>query len=328
MVRCRRVVRHSLFAIRYSLSKMIPTNYAFTRYLAAKKSVDARALNRHVWRSLVRALPAATPAAPLRVLEIGAGIGTMLERTLEWRSLTHAAYTGVDAEPANIAEAVRRLPLWAWRRGLGVDENRGGMSLQHEAGAVTVEFETIDLFDFVARERGRRTWDLLIAHAFLDLMDVPATLPSLASLVRPGGLLYLTIVFDGATILQPEIEPDLDAQIESLYHQTMDQRITAGVPSGDSRAGRHLFAHLRAAGLELLDAGSSDWVVFPGPDGYPADEAYFLHFILHTLHSALDGHPDLDPARFAAWIAQRHAQVEDASLVYIAHQLDFLVAPE
>src|SRR5712691_8440602 len=33
-------------------------------------------------------------------------------------------------------------------------------------------------------------------------------------------------------------------------------------------------------------------------------------------------HPDLDAERFTAWIAQRHAQVEQGTLVYIAHQLD------
>jgi hypothetical protein len=104
----------------------------------------------------------------------------------------------------------------------------------------------------------------------------------------------------------------------------MDQRLVAGAPSGDSGTGRHLFAHLRAAGVEVLAAGSSDWVVFAGPNGYAADEAYFLHFIIHTVHTALTGHPDLDAERFTAWIAQRHAQVEQGTLMYIAHQLDLL----
>jgi hypothetical protein len=104
----------------------------------------------------------------------------------------------------------------------------------------------------------------------------------------------------------------------------MDRRIVAGNPAGDSRTGRHLFGHLRASGAELLDAGGSDWVVFAGPNGYPADEAYFLHFIIHTIHAALAGHRCLDAKRFAAWIEQRHAQVERGTLVYIAHQLDFL----
>jgi hypothetical protein len=72
-----------------------------------------------------------------------------------------------------------------------------------------------------------------------------------------------------------------------------------------------------------MAAGASDWVVFPGAGGYAADEAYFLHFILETIRNALQGHPALDPNRFAAWIATRHAQVERKELVFVAHQLDF-----
>jgi len=306
------------------LKIITPTDYSFTRYLAAKKSVDDRALNRHVWESLLRALPAATPATPLHVLELGAGIGTMVERSLDWGLLTNAAYTGIDAEPNNIDEAQRRLPSWAAAHGFRVDRAWGQVTLQRDEQVVSVELEAVDFFDFVARERGHRAWDLLIAHAFLDLVDVPDVLPSLFSLLQPGGLFYFTIVFDGATVFQPEIEPALDIQIESLYHQTMDRRITAGKPSGDSRTGQHLFSHLQAAGGELLDAGGSDWVVFAGPSGYLEDEAYFLHFIIHTIYAALEGHPDLDAARFADWIAQRHAQIEDGSLIYIAHQLDFV----
>lgn len=303
----------------------IPATYSFTRYLAAKKSVDDRALNRRVWQSLRQALPTAKSEAPLRVLEVGAGIGTMVERALTWGLLTNASYTAIDAEPDNIAEARRRLPQWGLTEGFVVkDEGQQPLHFRRDRQDVTVALETIDLFDFIVRKRGRRAWDLLITHAFLDLMDVPATLPALFSLLEPGGLFYFTIVFDGATILQPEIDPVLDAQIERLYHQTMDQRIVNGQPSGDSQAGRHLFHHLRANGAELLDVGSSDWVIFPGSDGYQADEAYFLHFIIHTIDTALAEHPDLDTEHFNAWITQRQEQIEHGKLVYMAHQLDFL----
>jgi predicted O-methyltransferase YrrM len=316
----------AVFAILGKLKMSIPATYSFTRYLAAKKSVDDRALNRCVWQSLGQALPVTTPEKPLRVLEIGAGIGVMVERALAWGLLTNAIYTAIDAEPDNIAEAHHRLPQWGLTEGFVVkDEGQQQLRFQRGQQDVTVVLETIDLFDFVARERGRRAWDLLIAHAFLDLMDVPTTLPLLFSLLKPGGLFYFTIVFDGATILQPEIDSTLDVQIERLYHQTMDQRIINSRRSGDSQTGRHLFHHLQAAGAELLDAGSSDWVIFADPnDGYQADEAYFLHFIIHTIDTALAGHPDLDTGRFNAWITQRHEQIEQKKLVYITHQLDFL----
>jgi len=178
--------------------------------------------------------------------------------------------------------------------------------------------------DFMAREHGRRAWDLLIGQAFLDLIDMPTTLPGLCSLVRPGGLLYFPTTFDGDTAFQPECDSEFDRAIEVCYHQAIDQRVLDGKPSGDSRAGRRLFAYLRTAAVEVLAAGGSDWVVFAGANGYPADEAYFLHDIIHTIDLVLTGHPHLDAERLGAWVALRHAQIEQGVLVYIAHQLDVL----
>jgi SAM-dependent methyltransferase len=248
----------------------------------------------------------------------------MLERMLDWGLLDCAEYKAIDASEENISAAGLRLQERASGERPRLAANPAGLVLERHGGRVAAELEAIDLFDLIERDGGRRTWDLLVAHAFLDLVDIPATLPRLFRLLRPGGLFYFTINFDGATLFEPAIDPVFDELVQTLYHHTMDERCTAGQRSGDSRSGRHMFGHLRAAGAQILAAGASDWVVFPGPGGYPADEAYFLHFIVHTLHGALAGHTDLDAERFSAWIAERHAQIERCELVYIAHQLDFV----
>jgi hypothetical protein len=303
----------------------IPLTYSLGRYLAAKKSVDDRALNWQVWQGLVAALRRATPEQPLRILEVGAGIGSMVERLLVGDVLTHATYTAIDKAATLIAEAHRRLLRWSDEQGFQVDEkHQRQLNMQRAGQHITVETEAIDVARFVARERGRRAWDLLIGQAFLDLIDMPATLPALCSLVRPGGLLYFPLTFDGGTVFQPEDEAPFDGAIEACYHQTIDQRVMDGKPSGDSRAGRRLFAHLRTAGVDVVAAGGSDWVVFAGANGYPADEAYFLHDIIHTIGTALTGHPQLGADRLSTWVAERHAQIEQGTLVYIAHQLDVL----
>lgn len=313
-----------------------PTDFSFIRYLAAKRTVDDRALNRHVWDSLRSALAAYTPLnPPLTVLEIGAGIGTMVERLLEGRLLPPCQYCLLDAEAANMDTAAHRLARWA-------EQHFGSIAPAIHAtpfrlppfAALRMDVPTApdvdiylyhsDLFAFLDAPAAPPVVDLLIAHAFIDLVDVPSTLRRLTAILRPGALVYLTINFDGSTILQPAIDPPFDDQIEQLYHATMDARLVDGQPSGDSRTGRHLFGHLKQTGIQVLDAGSSDWVVFPREQAYPADEAYFLHFIVDTIHGALRHAPGLDPQRFDAWIAARHAQIDAGELVYIAHQLDFL----
>ena len=303
----------------------IPITYSLMRYLAAKKSVDERALNCQVWKRLLAALPRATPQQPLRILEVGAGIGSMVERLVAGDVLTHATYTAIDRAPALLAEAHRRLCQWAREGGFEVNENRQGQLHVWQAGQhITIETEAIDVGHFMAREHGRRVWDVLIGQAFLDLIDMPTTLPGLCSLVHPGGLLYFPTTFDGGTVFQPESDTEFDKALEACYHRAIDERVLDGKPSGDSRAGRRLFAHLRRAAVDVLAAGGSDWVVFAGANGYPADEAYFLHDIIHTIDLVLTGHPHLDAKRLVAWVAQRHAQIEQGALVYIAHQLDVL----
>lgn len=299
-------------------------DYAFTRYLAAKKTVDDRALNQHVWESLARSLPTASPEDPLQVVEIGAGIGTMVERMLTTGLLSYTDYTAIDAQRENIAHIRQRLLNWGAMHGYEVSETTTGLTLDYGSSQrLNLVLESIDLFDFAGQREQRRRWDLLVANAFLDLVNIPATLPLLFDLLKPEGLFYFTINFDGETILEPSVDRNLDRQIMDLYHRSMDARVVRGQPSGDSLAGRHLFAHLTAAGGEILDAGSSDWVVFAGPHGYPHDEAYFLHFIIETIYRQLKEHPQLDAERFKQWATQRHNQIENGELVYIAHQLDF-----
>lgn len=286
------------------------TDYTFQRYLSAKRTVDDRALNWRVWQALSEQLRT-IDAHPLRVLEIGAGIGTMVERAQSWRLFDPVyhplvEYTAIDEQAENIDTAQQLLATLPDR--------------------FTLKLEQADLFDFVERTEEFAKYDLLIAHAFLDLVDIAQTLPLLRRLMSEDGLLYFTINFDGVTSLQPEIDPAFDAQIEALYHRTMDERVINGVPSGDSHSGRHMFNHLREAGVDILAAGSSDWVVFGGKGGYPADEAYFLHFIVNTMHGALAQHPELDQPRFAEWINLRHQQIDSGDLVYIAHQVDFLAS--
>ena len=294
----------------------------FINYLAAKKSVDDRALNRHVLQSLVQQLPPTTREEPLRVLEIAAGIGTMLERLVEWHILGSVVYTAVDLQPDNMIEALRRLPIWARDQGFTVQQTADTtLLLQRDGQEITVQLETADVVDFIARKQGQQRWTVLIAHAFLDLVSPPALLPDLFSLLDPDGLFYFTLNFDGATILQPEIDPQIDQEIIRLYHHDMDKKQVAGETAAGSKSGRKLFGQLGEAGAVVLDAGSSDWVVFAGEEGYPASEADFLHFIIDTIGNALQGQVPFD---IRPWLSERHEQINRGELVYIAHQIDFL----
>ena len=288
--------------------------FDYARYLAAKTTVDDRALNRHVLAELRRLMPADAP----RILEVGAGLGTMAARLTDWGALGAGEYILLDADRQLLDCSRQWLRDWAAARGLRSDPLPDGLRV----GELRVRLVHAELGSYLEAAPGAAA-DVLIANAILDLVDVPAVLPGLLRLLFPGGVYWFTINYDGESIFAPG-HPH-DDQIMQAYHRDMDERFRYGRPAGESRTGRHLFHHLRAAGAPALAAGSSDWVVHADPDGnYPGDEAYFLRSILNTIQNALRNRQDrVEPADLADWLAVRYRQLAAGELVYIAHQLDF-----
>jgi SAM-dependent methyltransferase len=289
--------------------------FDYARYLAAKTTVDDRALNRQVLAELGRLMPAGAP----RVLEVGAGLGTMVARLMDWDAIVAGEYILLDADRQLLDGSRRWLRDWAAARGLRCDPLPDGLRV----GDLRVRLLHAELGSYLEAAHGAPA-DVLIANAVLDLVDVPAVLPGLMRLLVPGGVYWFTVNYDGESIFEPG-HPH-DDQIMRAYHRDMDERFRYGRSAGESRTGRHLFHWLRAAGAPALAAGSSDWVVHAGPDGtYPGDEAYFLRSILNTIRNALRNREErVEPADLADWLAERGRQLAAGELVYIAHQLDFV----
>jgi SAM-dependent methyltransferase len=290
-------------------------NFDYARYLTAKTTVDDRALNRHVLAELCRLMP----AGAAQVLEVGAGLGTMVARLMDWGAVGAGEYVLLDADRHLLDRSRRWLRDWAAVRGLRSDLLPDGLRV----GDLRVRLVHAELGSYLESADGGPA-DVLIANAVLDLVDVPAVLPGLLRLLVPGGVYWFTINYDGESIFEPG-HPHDDLVMQA-YHRDMDERFRSGRPAGESRTGRRLFRYLRDAGAPALAAGASDWVVSAGPDGnYPGDEAYFLRCILNTMQNALRNRPDqVEPADLAGWLAERGRQLTAGKLVYIAHQLDFV----
>ena len=293
---------------------------SFQHYLKAKRTVDDRALNRLIWQQLSEQL---LLLQSVHVLEIGAGIGTMLHRLVEWGGLKHGTYLGIDSDHATIEGARETLPLWASAQGLSCTHVTGGHELSGQDAQLRVAFCPLDIQKFL-KSPTATGFDLVIANAFLDLVDPAVLLPGLGPMLKPNGLGWFTINFDGLTLFEPVLDAQLDEKILQLYHRSMDERRVQGKLTGGSQTGRHLFHQLTAAGWQVMAAGASDWVVYPVQGVYPDEEAYFLQHILHFIEQTLSGDPELDPAAFQAWLAARRAQITSGTLVFIAHQLDYL----
>ena len=232
-----------------------PVTLDYVRYLAAKTTVDDRALNRHVLAELGRLMPAGAP----QVLEVSAGLGTMVARLMDWGAVGAGEYILLDADRQLLDCSRRWLCDWAAARGLRSCQLPDGLRVGDLLGAPGARAE---LGSYLEAAHGALA-DVLIANAVLDLVDVPAVLPGLLRLLAPGGVYWFTINYDGESIFEPG-HPH-DDQIMRAYHRDMDERIRYRL-AGKAGTGRRLFHYLRAAaGAPALAAGPSDSVVSAWP---------------------------------------------------------------
>src|ERR1700748_2750177 len=113
----------------------------YARYLAAKTTVDDRALNGHVLAELRRLLP---PGAP-RVLEVGAGLGTMVARLMDWGVVSAGEYILLDADQQLLDGSRRWLCDWAAAQGLSSQVRPDGLEL----GDLRVRLVHAELGDYL-----------------------------------------------------------------------------------------------------------------------------------------------------------------------------------
>lgn len=291
------------------------------RYLTAKKSIDDRALNHHVWETLRQTLPPSTDSEPVKILELGAGIGTMLTRLVDRGLLTGpSAYLATDMDPRQLRAAPKYLSQWAEKHGHCWSWAGDGGRLSTARAEISLTLEPARAEELADRSDSLGPFHLIIAHAVLDLLDFPALLPRLLSRLTNNGLAYFSCNFDGETVFLPQYEGE--EEIISRYHDSMEARLT-----GASHTGRRLLTFLQGAGLEILAVGSSDWVIHPRRVGYSLDETFFLHAIIETIARELakEKKTPSDFANLTNWACLRHQQIETGQLSFLARHLDLLV---
>jgi hypothetical protein len=303
----------------------IPTeSQRYIRYLAVKRHIDDRSLSRSVWRQLRHRLPQTNRRRPLAVVEMGGGIGTMFDRVLDWALAPHIQYTLIEANGTYLAEFGSRL-----KRMPHISTGSHEMFQGQASSGVTFALDMIcdDIYAVIETPKMFHRWDVVMAHAVMDLVNIPETLSGFQRLLRPGGLLYLTLNYDGMTSFLPPWDIDFEKTLVSRYHLSMDRRIIEGRLSGSSRSGRQLILHLMSERLPLIAVGNSDWIVFPRNKGYPGGEAFFLETIVHTIRRQLQQDSAVDQHKLAQWAKHRVAQIEAGELMFMARNLDILCAP-
>ena len=295
----------------------MPAPGGLLRYLRAKGSVDARAVNPRV-RDAVREVLAQWPTdRAIRALEIGGGAGggfrSWMELLAPFRRVEFAA---TDRDRELLAAYRDEIRSWADAEELQLVVDEGAF-VRCEGGGRVLE---VHLREAAAPEGFRgdgAVFDLLFAQSFWDLVPPGAAFSLGRRLIAPGGLFHATLTFGGVTRFSPPHE--LDRRLLRRYHASM-----GGARGGDPLAGEHLLGEVRrrGSGFAEVASGRSDWRVAPAGSSYPEDEEYFLLQVLGFVEKELLAAPEVDPDELDRWIETRRRQVKDRELSYTARQQD------
>lgn len=292
----------------------------FQRYLRAKRTLDDRALDRRLLELLTEALATQQHDTnePLTVLEVGAGIGTMIARLHEWDIFPDGRiqYTALDKNATLLSRLPDTLAELTSPPTEITSTGSNEMQLTSPRRTIAIQSVTSEISDFL--DAKALEWDCVIGAALLDLLDLE-TVGDVLDAVVPGGSWYFPITFDGGTHFRPA--HPADDQITHYYHTHMDQ-----APPRSSHAGGQVLNYLAdQTGVSVRGAAGSDWILRPTEQGYPDEEAIVLEYILEEIEMAVG---QVAPAEFtdtlSEWLSVRSTQLAAEELYYFTHQLDLL----
>ncbi|HHP7237249.1 class I SAM-dependent methyltransferase [Longibacter sp.] len=331
--------------------------FSYPRYLEAKRSVDERARHPKVWTTFLEAaaeIALANPGRPLRVLEIGAGVGDLAIKILNELDAESVNYTVLDVNADNLDRARERIAS-----SLDMEASEDDAFVSTSRRNHRVRFVEDDLTSFARHDREEPdtgTYHVIVGQAIIDILPTYISLRIAHGLLRSGGLAYLPIHVDGLTEFEPTEMYDMDKRVMNVYHDTMTRTYSVdarwgpdpsgadrsdaaridgaptvcdaiAVQSDGARCGRDLLIDAPGAGFDVVDAGSSDWLVRPDSKtgGYVEEEDYFLACMLHFVEEALTDAASIDRSQLEDWLARRRRQLDDATLMLLVHNLDVLL---
>jgi SAM-dependent methyltransferase len=290
---------------------------SFADYLAAKFALDERSLNGEVRRAYVATLHT---LPQIECLDVGAGTGATWRRLLSSGLTAPLSVTALDRDTGLLDIARRDSAGWLCALGLEPHVENGAIQTYGEM-LTAIRFADGELKDY----RPDRLYNVITAHAFLDLAPLREALQQFAAWLPPGGYLYTTINYDGDTALLPVYHDAVfEAGLLGHYNHTMERRRVDGQPTGGAYCGRRLRNMLPEYGFEILADGGSDWNISPVHGEYRDCDAVCLEALLEMIRGEGQCSDLISQNELDRWHEDRMRLLQQGLLELHIHHLDLL----
>jgi hypothetical protein len=282
-------------------------------WLRRREPHDVRARDADLARRFRAALDKGQPG-PRRIVDLAAGTGANF-RVLAPLLGGDQDWLLVDNDPALIGAQSAEIAGWARQAGWHCRDTDGGVLVETGTATWRARPRRLDLARFL-ENLDLTACDGVTTTAFLDLVSatwLEQLSDWLARFPRP---LLATLTVDGRRGWQPALPADARILDAFRRHQSGDKGFG---PALGPAAVACLADHLAVQGYGVMTA-RSDWRI--GGD----DRVLLLQMAEESATVARETEP-ADAALFAAWLAERAAQIRGGLLTLDVGHLDLLAIP-
>lgn len=176
---------------------------------------------------------------------------------------------------------------------------------------------------------GDGTFDIVATRSTLDIMDGPRMFAEMVRALKPGGWIYVSLVYDSAYKFAPGPDADLELLIQRAYNRhAIEWGVSYGVKAvNGSRGGRFLPLYAWDHGLRIIKLVAADWFIYPNPV-FTDKEKAVLHLQLEMIYQACKRAQEpayaIEAGRLDKWHLRLRDEIDASRTTYTSRQFSIL----
>lgn len=174
-----------------------------------------------------------------------------------------------------------------------------------------------------------QSFDIVATRSTLDIMDGPRMFREMVRVLKPGGWLYVSMVYDSTYKFAPGPDPDLENLIQRAYNRyAIEWGASYGVEAANgSRGGRFLPLYAWDNGLSIVKLVAADWFLYPSPEFTIKEKAVLqlqLEMIYQACKRAHEPEYMIEASRLDEWYKRLKRDIDTNRTTYTSHQFSLL----
>ena len=176
---------------------------------------------------------------------------------------------------------------------------------------------------------GNETFDIVATRSTMDIMDGQLMFAEMVRVLKPGGWIYVSLVYDSTYKFAPGPDADLELAIQRAYDRyAIEWGVSYGIRAKNgSRGGRFLPVYAWEHDLRTVKLVAADWFLYPDPE-FTVKEKAVLHLQLEMIYQACKRAQEsgcaIEDRRLEKWRLRIRDEIDSSRTTYTSRQFSIL----